>query len=63
MKDLSISDNDFLNDIVDIVYDYFFRFANQTNILISFLYSLLLTRRIVISMRTIRILIAVSDLT
>ena len=46
-----------------MIYDYFFRFANQTNILISFLYSLLLMRRIVILMRAIQISIAVNDLT
>ena len=41
----------------------FFLFVNYTNVLISFLFSLLLTRRIAISMRTIRISIAVDDLT
>ena len=42
--------------------DYFFRFVNQTNVLIFSLYSLLLIKRIVVSMRAILILIIVNDL-
>ena len=43
--------------------DYFFRFINQTNVPIPSLYSLLLTKRIIISMRIVRISIIVNDLT
>ena len=41
----------------------FFLFVNYMNVLIFFLFSLLLTRRIVISMRAIRISIIINDLT
>ena len=41
----------------------FFLFVNHTNVLISSLFSSLLTRRIVISMRIIRISIIINDFT
>ena len=40
----------------------FFLFVNHTNVLIFYLFSLLLMRRIIISMRIIRISIVINDL-
>ena len=40
----------------------FFLFVNHTNVLIFYLFSLLLTRRIIVSMRAIRISVIVNDL-